>query len=60
MNDNRKSNVSQSWSDSGWSQDGNAVLKKDEREPETAQTGTSDHRADDKESDAITEQKTWK
>ena len=34
MPDNRKSNVSTSWGDSGWLQDGAAVLKIDEAEQE--------------------------
>lgn len=40
MPDNRKSNVSTSWGDSGWLQDGAAVFQKEEPEPETTTTET--------------------
>jgi len=43
-NNPRKSNVSASWEDSGWNQDGFSVFKKEEQEPEpeTADAGDSD------------------
>ena len=40
-----QSNVSQSWGDSGWSQDGATVFKKEENETETTNT-KSDNQAE--------------
>ena len=57
MPDNRKSNVSTSWGDSGWLQDGAAVFQKDEPETQTTTTETDDQQAEVK-AEAATEIKT--
>ncbi len=58
MPDNRKSNISTSWDDSGWLQDGATVFQKDQPEPETqtTTTETNDHKAEVK-AEATTETK---
>ena len=59
MPDNPKSNVSQSWEDSGWFQDGATVFQKDEPKTKTNTntTETNDQQAEVKE-EAETETKT--
>lgn len=58
MPDNRKSNVSTSWGDSGWLQDGAAVFQKEEPEPETQPTTTeTDDQQAEVKAEAATETK---